>query len=323
MVKASTQTGVIVPVYNRLESVWDSLNSVLAQTLLPRRLIIVDDGSDNENTAKYIETWLADNRRQDIEIEFIRSPNGGVSRARNLGLQRMLDCEFVLFLDSDDCLPDDFLERTAAKMTRDPYACAASTGRYLHREGDDKCSSNFFYRDHLISLNAISWFFLFDPGICSSTLFRTRALIEAGGFDECLYTGQDVDLFVRIAVQNNNRWLFCTGKTVEISRHDKQRVDDSPQQKTFDAPRRWAFIYERLYIQFAAQTDRQTRKDMRYGLAMRWFSAGNKLTLDRLEIATQLSGVYILKMRLKCLFKSFRCKPLWTLRTLLLNSSNG
>jgi len=86
---------VVIPVYNGVETILDALSSVLNQQGdWIHRIIVVDDGS-SDNTAKLV---------QDLGsplIEIVSTPNQGVAKARNLGIE-MSTAEWIAFLDADD-----------------------------------------------------------------------------------------------------------------------------------------------------------------------------------------------------------------------------
>ncbi|MCB0363761.1 MAG: glycosyltransferase, partial [Bdellovibrionales bacterium] len=90
---------VILPTYNRLSLLKRAIGSVLAQSHPNWELIVVDDGSE-DGTAQWLKTdseLLALGNR----LRVIRVDNGGVSRARNLGVSGAKG-EWLTFLDSDD-----------------------------------------------------------------------------------------------------------------------------------------------------------------------------------------------------------------------------
>lgn len=93
---------VIMPVYNVEKYIAKSIQSVLNQTYLDFELLIVIDGSlDKSKTIA--ETF------QDERIKIFEKPNGGLSDARNYGLERA-NGEFVYFMDSDDWIEPTLLE---------------------------------------------------------------------------------------------------------------------------------------------------------------------------------------------------------------------
>lgn len=86
---------VVIPVYNGQETITAALNSVLiGQGGWVRRIIVVDDGSRDETAAiiRSLHSPL---------IELVSTPNQGVARARNLGIEKA-SAEWIAFLDADD-----------------------------------------------------------------------------------------------------------------------------------------------------------------------------------------------------------------------------
>lgn len=88
---------VIVPVYNAESWLCDCIESILHQTYQDWELVIVDDGS-TDNSACIGRRYEAADRR----ITFYSLSNGGVSRARNFGIDHSSG-EYICFIDADDC----------------------------------------------------------------------------------------------------------------------------------------------------------------------------------------------------------------------------
>ena len=84
---------VIIPAYNAEKFIEQTINSVLAQTFQDFEIIVIDDGS-KDKTAEIINSY-------GFLVRCIQTTNGGVSRARNLGINNALG-EYIAFLDSDD-----------------------------------------------------------------------------------------------------------------------------------------------------------------------------------------------------------------------------
>lgn len=95
---------VIVPVYNVAEYLPRCINSLTNQTERNIEIILVNDGSTDESTAICREAASSDSR-----IVLIEKSNGGLSSARNAGLE-IARGEFILFVDSDDYVSSDFCE---------------------------------------------------------------------------------------------------------------------------------------------------------------------------------------------------------------------
>lgn len=95
---------IIIPVYNVEEYIEQCLESVINQTLKEIEIIIVNDGTQ-DNSMKKIERFLSDKR-----IVVIDKENGGVSSARNVGLE-IAKGEYIAFVDSDDFIDKIMLEK--------------------------------------------------------------------------------------------------------------------------------------------------------------------------------------------------------------------
>lgn len=106
---------IIVPVYNVERYLHRCVDSILAQTYSDYELILVDDGSP-DNCGAICDEYAA----KDSRVHVIHQKNGGVSAARNAGLERAFanGCQWVAFVDSDDWIHSRFLEvlhRTAVE----------------------------------------------------------------------------------------------------------------------------------------------------------------------------------------------------------------
>lgn len=94
---------VIVPVYNTEKYLDKCIQSILAQTYTDFELLLIDDGSTDSSGAicdKYAE--------QDSRVRVFHKENGGVSSARNLGLDNV-NGEWIAFVDSDDWVEENWL----------------------------------------------------------------------------------------------------------------------------------------------------------------------------------------------------------------------
>lgn len=121
-----TLVSVIMPVYNREDTITAAISSVLAQTYPYFELIIVDDGS-MDGTINIVEEIV------DERVRLIRGPGrSGVSEARNIGL-RAAKGELIAYLDSDNTWKPEYLSAMVAALHKSPNAHAAYSGQYLYR----------------------------------------------------------------------------------------------------------------------------------------------------------------------------------------------
>ena len=95
---------VIVPVYNSELYLGRCLDSVIKQTYRDLQIILVDDGSP-DNSSEIAECWM----KKDSRIKVYHKKNGGLSDARNVGIDKSKG-DYISFVDSDDTLEDNFLE---------------------------------------------------------------------------------------------------------------------------------------------------------------------------------------------------------------------
>ena len=131
--------GVIIPVYNRSTTVLEALDSVAAQTVPPRSLVVVTTDRPTAPPGPSSNGW------QRNPLSF---PNaccdkrtGGLRPRRDRGTEESGPCELFAFLDSDDLWPCDFLERTCGALANRPEAVAATCdgGYAVH----DNCAASF------------------------------------------------------------------------------------------------------------------------------------------------------------------------------------
>lgn len=102
---------VIIPVYNAEGTLERCLNSLCGQPFPDAELLLIDDGS-TDSSAAICRRYAA----SDPRVRFLQKENGGVSSARNLGLN-MARGEYILFVDSDDYVKPDYF---ALLETADP-----------------------------------------------------------------------------------------------------------------------------------------------------------------------------------------------------------
>jgi len=115
---------VIIPTYNRGESIYPTLDSVLAQTVTDFELIVVDDGSQ-DSTPQVLEEYSA--RAKDARLRLLRRENGGTCAARNSGIEAA-NGQYIALLDHDDLWFPWTLEsyRKVIDQFNSPSFCAGS-----------------------------------------------------------------------------------------------------------------------------------------------------------------------------------------------------
>lgn len=107
---STPKVSIIVPCYNQVQYLDEALQSVLDQTHENWECLIVNDGSP-DNTEEVAKNWVA----KDARFIYLHKENGGVSSARNLGIDKAKG-DYLQFLDSDDFLEKEKLELSLQQM---------------------------------------------------------------------------------------------------------------------------------------------------------------------------------------------------------------
>lgn len=119
MAPSMPKISVVVPLYNKEAYIRRAVESALSQGPAVYEVIVVDDGSTDNGPAQLA---LLD----DARLRLIRQPNGGVSSARNTGIEAATG-EFVAFLDADDAWLPGFVDELLALMQAFPQAALYAT----------------------------------------------------------------------------------------------------------------------------------------------------------------------------------------------------
>lgn len=185
----SANIDVIIPAFNAAHCIRKTLDSVLQQTMLPKNVFVVDDGS-TDSMESVVRSFTP-------AVTYLRQENAGPSAARNAGV-RHLSSSLCAFLDADDLWEPTFLERCAKFLANHPQAIAVSTAqRYLLGDGLERIGPKGLLG------GATEWvledFFdtwgKHDHVRTGSAVFRTEAMRRSGGFREDLRIAEDLELW--------------------------------------------------------------------------------------------------------------------------------
>ncbi len=266
----SSNIAVIIPVYNRRQTVLETLQRVATQDMLPHQVILVDDGSC-DGTGEAVQRWLHGQTRL-TNAMVVRQENRGVGAARNRGFTEIGDCPYVAFLDSDDLWPVDFLARSQNALTANPLAIAVTCNQVFC--GVQRRTR--FRSTSAITENATAWLFRNDGALGSSSVFHSETLRQLGCYNESLLTGEDVDLFLRVSLMGP--WLHMEGEPVVHHRGlcVERGEEENLSEKFGDSCRRWALIHEKFICQSIGK-QYLDRNVCRNRLAYYWYRAGRQL----------------------------------------------
>lgn len=137
------KVSIIVPVYNAEQYLGYTITSILKQTYKNIEIILVNDGSKDDSLIICQNYAAIDDRVKVLDV-----PNGGVSNARNCGIESATG-EYIQFVDSDDVITENMTERLVDTMhiyEADMVVCGM---RYMVLEGNRPVSSNDWLPQYL------------------------------------------------------------------------------------------------------------------------------------------------------------------------------
>lgn len=185
---------VVIPVYDAAVFIADTLATVVAQSILPLEVVIVDDGS-SDNTCNVIESFAQAN--PEINIRLIRENHKGPGSARNTGIQAAAG-SWIAFLDSDDLWYPKKLEQIAAAYRSKPDANILCHNE-LHRRLDKSELALDYSSGFNPDLSLPAQLYSNNRFSTSAVICRRDLIISCGGFDVTLPNAQDYELWLRMS----------------------------------------------------------------------------------------------------------------------------
>jgi|GEM_PF-941083 len=219
---------VVIPLYNKRDTICRAVESVYRQTVKPCDIIVVDDGS-TDGGAEMLPHMT------DESFRIIRQQNGGVSCARNAGIQAASGSH-VAFLDGDDEWDPDHLHMLADLAIRFPAAGFFATGFRIRLAASRSAySSN---RGSITSPGILSGEAFYGkisglslPFVTSSSMCERKLLGEIGFFTLGQKRTEDMDLFFRalalrpVAFQPGCSVSFHGDASFRVTRQKQYRCD--------------------------------------------------------------------------------------------------
>lgn len=197
----SPRISVIVPVYNAEKYLTQCVESILKQDFTDFELLLVDDGS-KDNSSLICDEYA----QKDQRVKVFHKENGGVSSARNVGLDKAQG-EYIAFIDSDDYVDSNYFSILMG-ATADLIITGYKTLGYARESGFGSMKKEHSFQDYLCDEHQIPvclasmlddtsmrspWIKLFKHNIIKERVIR---------FDQTLRMGED-------AVFLQNYLLYC------------------------------------------------------------------------------------------------------------------
>lgn len=187
---------IIVPVFNKALYVSNVLSDIASQTFADFECLIIDDGSTDMSGRICDDVAAKDNRFRVLHI-----PNGGVSHARNIGLEKATG-QYITFVDADDHIEPDYLQRLYTdiisshadiviagplKVWKDDRQPVAPTMPYQGLQRMDTLLSDFAEVQKTTGLYGFCW-----------GKIMSRELLTDVRFSEWLHLAEDFEFYLRV-----------------------------------------------------------------------------------------------------------------------------
>lgn len=201
---------IIIPTYNRINSLERSIRSVQVQTHDDWELVIIDDGSTDDTEVK-IQPFLEDPR-----IQYYYQSNQGVGAARNLGIKKAQG-EYILFLDSDDSLENNVIESLELFGYTNFDLINWDTYK-INEEGRKKVTPQNL--GPLYNYNKLTF-------LAGSICYKKILLNRVGGYDPNLKFGENYELGLRICQNPNLSILYIPQAFANYFQFNEKRTSNS------------------------------------------------------------------------------------------------
>ena len=198
---------IIVPVYNGEKYLRDCVDGILGQTVSDLEILLIDDGS-TDGSGAICDAYATKDKR----VRVFHKENGGVSSARNLGLDNARG-EWIAFVDSDDLVTPNFCEIMMDNKSEDLIVCSFETlgnteDKYILK---DRCLSkkgfSIVINDYLSNIHfTTSWGKLFKKSILESCKLRFHQNINSA--EDTLFVYEYLQHISSILIKSDIAYLY-------------------------------------------------------------------------------------------------------------------
>ena len=159
---------IVIPYYNRHDTIDDTLLSLSRQTYANFEVILVDDGSTEEDSIKKLEAL---SKSSPVSLEIINQQNQGVAAARNTGIERARG-KYIVCLDSDDMLEPTYIEKSLLVAETRPDIALTTTYMNMFGVKTEEYKQNRYDPLELYRNNMVT----------TAAMFRRDAWEKVGGY---------------------------------------------------------------------------------------------------------------------------------------------
>ena len=223
---------VIIPIYNVAPYLRECLDSILSQTYSNLQIILVNDGStdESENIAK---EYLRDSR-----MELVSVLNGGLSRARNTGLEKAIG-EYIYFIDSDDYIHHKFISELVevVQKYRVEFVYSDRLVRFYEKPNEmcKPLESNVFWLNskNIVLVGGMVWRCLF-----------AKSLLERSGVRFLERKIHEDEAFLYMILPFTSRIAMCSGAPYYYRQRKGSIMELHKKIRSYD----YIDIFKEIYI---------------------------------------------------------------------------
>jgi glycosyltransferase involved in cell wall biosynthesis len=230
--KQDLLVSIIIPVYNKVAYLRETLDSALRQTYENIEIVLVDDGSSDgsfEILKEYFEKYPE-------RIILIDQENQGVSVATNVGIQAAKG-EYIQFLDADDLLSSDKIENQIRLLEGKPTFFMASCEWVMFQENPNSYTKIPYgvFQSFDKGIDLLLKFWSHQEMMAVSSFLTHKSLVEkAGAWNESLKINQDGEFFCRILTHCDGILFEPNGK-VFYRRPTETNVSQQKSEMAFQS----------------------------------------------------------------------------------------
>lgn len=284
--KAHELVSVIIPFYNSSKTILETLQSVEKQTYPAIEIIVVNDGSDEENR-QYLKQIMTDYPH----VQLVEQNNKGLPAARNAGA-RVARGVYFTFLDSDDIVKPDYLRACVEALHAHPRAKVA----YTRAEFFGARTGEFVLQPY----NGFKSLLQGNRFYCTA-LHRSEDFWRVGGFDESFRTHEDWEYWIRL-LQDDNAEVICVPDILFMYRKhdDGSSLIDQLEREPKAIQSDWQRIYEKhrqLYLQYglgfhdlAASLNKQEEQIKHLGMQVSILEQDKQKLISNLNETERVNG---------------------------------
>lgn len=236
---------VVIPLYNKEQIIGKTIQSVLNQLYQNFEIVVVDDGCTDKSVS-LVE------KIKDERIKIIRKKNGGVSSARNLGIQNT-QYNWIVFLDADDYWDENHLLNLQNVLLNQKTEGFVATGFYISNKKLEVAKTFQSSKEGLLDYFEVAALNGF-PVHTSSTCIK-RELLLKDSFNEQLSLGEDNELFARLGrkykvffITQPTSYYISDSENKEVSKTHDQAKDFLYQIKLSDCKSKNERRYYTIFI---------------------------------------------------------------------------